>query len=77
MSGIKSTDHPLASDSTPDKRLVHGVFYGAWTGKVIQAILWLTVRPVGNVRSDPFQNEFPDQIPHRTLANACQPIEND
>ena len=78
MSGIKSTDQPHASDSTPDKRLVHSVFNGAWTGKaVIQSILWLTVRPVGNVRGDPLQNEFPDQIPHRALANARQTIEND
>jgi hypothetical protein len=39
--------------------------------------LWLSVRPFGNVRGDPFQNEFADQIRHRIRTRARQTIEND
>jgi hypothetical protein len=44
---------------------------------VLQSVLWLAIGPFGNVRGDPLQNEFPDQIPHCALANARQTIEND
>ncbi len=44
---------------------------------VLRAVLWLAVGPFGNVRGDPLQNEFPDQVPRRALANARQTIEND
>ena len=44
---------------------------------VLRAVLWLAVGLFGNVRGDPLQNEFPDQIPRRALANARQTIEND
>ena len=43
----------------------------------LQAILWLAVRPFGNVRGDPFQNEFADQIPYSIGTRARQTIEND
>ena len=41
------------------------------------AILWLAVRPFGNVRGDTFQNEFADQIPYSIGTRARQTIEND
>ncbi len=44
---------------------------------VRKAILWLAVRPFGNVRGDPFQNEFTDQIPYSFRTRARQTIEND
>jgi hypothetical protein len=47
------------------------------TSIFLRAVLWLAVGPFGNVRGDPLQNEFPDEIPHRALANARQTIEND
>jgi TolB-like protein len=33
-----------------------------WEGRACSSSLWLAVRPFGNVRGDPFQNEFTDQI---------------
>ena len=42
-----------------------------------QITLWLSVRPFGNVRGDPFQNEFPDQIRHSIRTHAGQTIEDD
>jgi hypothetical protein len=41
-----------------------------------KAILWLADRPYGNVRSDPFQNEFADQIPYSIRTCGRQTIEN-
>ena len=40
-------------------------------------LLWLAVCTVGNVRGDPFQKEFADQIRHSIRAHARQTIEND
>ena len=40
-------------------------------------ILWLAVRPFGNVRRYPFENEFADQIRHSIRSRARQTVEND
>jgi hypothetical protein len=48
-----------------------------WESKhVLQAILWLADRPYGSVRSDPFQNEFADQIPYSIRTRGCQTIQD-
>ena len=44
---------------------------------VLLAILWLAVRALGNVRGDPFQNEFADKIRYTVHPRASQAIEND
>jgi hypothetical protein len=44
---------------------------------VLLAILWLAVRALGNVRGDPFQNEFADKIRYSIRTRASQTVEND
>jgi hypothetical protein len=40
-------------------------------------ILWLAVRPLGNVSRNPFQEEFADQIRHSICARVGQSIQED
>ena len=42
-----------------------------------QSNLWLAVRPFGNMRGDPFQDEFADQIRHSIRARVRQAIQKD
>ena len=43
----------------------------------LQGVLWLSVRPFGNVRGNPFQKEFPDQIRNSIRTGAGQTIKDD
>ena len=40
-------------------------------------VLWLAVPSLGNMRGEPFQKEFADQIRHSIRARSGQTIEDD
>jgi hypothetical protein len=44
---------------------------------VLQVLLWLAVRPFGNVRGETLQNEFADEIRYCISADSGQTIEDD